>query len=358
MRKVNRDSDCPHIERDPGLRKSIWDYPLTKRDEIRRAYLIFGPFHGIPEKSSKNVDKNKRKFLPAWYKLFPGIAFRARNERTDSHNHGSFIEIIKHTASYNDEVNSIVLENAPHNASYTSPPIQKEILSIYAMKIQKFIKDEIGEAKYCIILDESRDESKREQMAIVLRFVDIKGFIRESIQNIRGQKYDGASNIRGEWNGLQALFLSECPYAYYVHCFAHRLQLILVAAALSVIPIEHFFSHLLVVINLVDSSSKRHDQLQIAQAIRIVELISNDELEMGKGKKQVGIVQCPGDTQWGSHLRSLRSLLVVNTRELIQEFRENGWDELFDKVKAFCEKHEIDIPNMNAPHRSGRGQSV
>ena len=50
------------------------------------------------------------------------------------------------------------------------------------------------------------------------------------IQNIRGQGYDGASNMRGEWNGLQALFLNDCPYAYYIHCFAHRLQLALVAA--------------------------------------------------------------------------------------------------------------------------------
>ena len=28
------------------------------------------------------------------------------------------------------------------------------------------------------------------------------------IQNICGQRYDGASNVRGEWNGLQALFVA------------------------------------------------------------------------------------------------------------------------------------------------------
>ena len=44
-------------------------------------------------------------------------------------------------------------------------------------------------------------------------------------ENLRGQGYDGASNMRGEWNRLQALFLKDCPYAYYIHCFAHRLQL-------------------------------------------------------------------------------------------------------------------------------------
>jgi len=89
-------------------------------------------------------------------------------------------------------------------------------------------------------------------MDLVLRFVDKNGFIQErffyivhvkdtttltlknelcvvlswhniNVSNIRGQWYDGASNLRREWNGLQALFLSDFPYAYYVYCFAHRL---------------------------------------------------------------------------------------------------------------------------------------
>ncbi|KAF2289443.1 hypothetical protein GH714_036213 [Hevea brasiliensis] len=118
----------------------------------------------------------------------------------------------------------------------------------------------MGDGKFCIIVDEARDESRKEQMAIVLRFVDKDGYVREcffdlvhvldttaltlkkeisnvlawhnlSIKNIRGQGYDGASNMHGEWSGLQALFLSECPYSYYIHCFAHRLQIALVAAS-------------------------------------------------------------------------------------------------------------------------------
>ena len=76
-------------------------------------------------------------------------------------------------------------------------------------------------------------------MAIVLRFVDKKGFIWERffdlihvqettsstlkkeicdvlshhnlrIEDIRGQRYDGASNMRWEWNGLQAFFMNKC----------------------------------------------------------------------------------------------------------------------------------------------------
>ncbi len=42
-----------------------------------------------------------------------------------------------------------------------------------------------------------------------------------NIQNMHGQGYDGANNMQEEWNELQALFLKECPYVYYVHCLAH-----------------------------------------------------------------------------------------------------------------------------------------
>ncbi|KAI3446677.1 hypothetical protein Pfo_003342 [Paulownia fortunei] len=340
VRKIDQSSNCPYIERDPGLRKFIWDYPVDKRDEIRRAYLIAGPYQGIPEKSPKYVDKHDMRFLPSWFKLFPdwleyspsknvayclpcylfikpsthyganafttdgfqtwkkvndgkncsfmiheenslnsshkiakiidkqstelvvknrlrlkvsidvarlcafqGIAFRAHNECLDSHNRGNFLEIMKHTASYNDEVRSIVLENAPQNASYTSPQIQKEILSLYASRIQRFIREEIGDAKYYLIMDKSRDESKREQMAIVLRFVDKEGFIRERffdvvhvedtkgstlkteissvlsrnnliIQNIRGQGYDSAKRAFSSMKFVKTRLRNKMEYDF------------------------------------------------------------------------------------------------------------------------------------------------
>ena len=146
------------------------------------------------------------------------------------------------------DIDDVVLDKAPKNAKYISPRIQKEILHIYANKVRNKIREEVGDAKFSILVDEADSE----QMAIVLRFVDIDGFLQErffyvvhvsntaaatlkeeisnvllsfnlQIENIRGQGYDGASNMRGAWNGLQALFLNDCPYAYYVHCFAHRL---------------------------------------------------------------------------------------------------------------------------------------
>jgi hypothetical protein len=57
--------------------------------------------------------------------------------------------------------------------------IQKEILQIFSTQVNEAIRKEVSNAKFCIIVDEARDESMNEQMAIVLRFVNKNGFVRE-----------------------------------------------------------------------------------------------------------------------------------------------------------------------------------
>ena len=178
--------------------------------------------------------------------------------------------------------------------------------------MKKAIREEIGYGKFCILVDEARDKSMKEQMVVVLRYVDTNGFMRErfygivhvvdtavvthkkeiydlfsnyclDIQNIRGQGYDGASNMRGKWNGLQALIWNDRLYAYYIHSFAHRLQLALVGASKAVVPLNRFFTKLILVINNIRVSCKRIEQLKIARVSDIAYLIDIEELETGKG---------------------------------------------------------------------------
>ena len=107
-------------------------------------------------------------------------------------------------------------------------------MGIYAFKIRKHIREEIGNSKFSILVDETCDVAKREQMALVLRFVDEDGILQErffdlihvtstkaatlkevlshvlskngfDVQNLRGQGYDGASNMRGEFNAEPAV---------------------------------------------------------------------------------------------------------------------------------------------------------
>jgi hypothetical protein len=121
-------------------------------------------------------------------------------------------------------------------------------------------------------------------------------------------------------NGLQALFIKDCPYAYYVHCYAHRLQLALVGAAKDVVPVTQFFQKLLFIINKVDSSSKRHDELHDAQVDEIACLLAIDHIEMGQGANQIRSLKQPGETRWGSHLGSISSLMhLFNPVRLVLE---------------------------------------
>ena len=105
-----------------------------------------------------------------------GCAFRGHDESVNSTNRGNFIEMIKLQAKVNQEIAGIVLENSPQNAKYTSPRIQKELLNILANRVRAKIREEVRDAKFCILVDESVDESNKEQMTIILRYVDYKGF--------------------------------------------------------------------------------------------------------------------------------------------------------------------------------------
>ncbi|XP_020967647.1 zinc finger protein 862-like [Arachis ipaensis] len=365
--------DVFRLERDPGIRPMIWKFLPNQRDEIRRAYIKVGPNQPIL-----------------------GCAYRGHDESQSSSNRGNFLKILKFLGSYNERVKKNVLENAPKNAKYISNDVQKEILHILATKVRNSIREEIGDAKFCIIVDETRDESKKEQMSIVLRFVTLDSFVKErffdlvhvidtcattlkkelisvlshynlQVENIRGQGYDGASNMWGEWNGLQALFLKDSPQAYYVHCFAHRLQLALVAASREVLQIHEFFTQLNSIITIVSASSKRHDQLQEAQAIENANLVAQNELEIGKGANQISTLQRAGDTRWSSYFNSICNLVKMFTatnivlNNIIEDVityaqRDGEWCKFLANVKDFCEKHEIEVPNMGAQYvfRSGR----
>ncbi|KAL1802362.1 hypothetical protein ACET3Z_031009 [Daucus carota] len=82
----------------------------------------------------------------ARYLAFQGSAFRGHDETKDSLNSRNFKEFLNVIASYSDKV-AKVIANAPKNATYTSPRVQKEILHVFSTKVKKAIRDEIGEMK-------------------------------------------------------------------------------------------------------------------------------------------------------------------------------------------------------------------
>ncbi|KAK9713778.1 hypothetical protein RND81_06G051100 [Saponaria officinalis] len=132
-----------------------------------------------------------------------------------------------------------------------------------------------------------------------------------SMSNICGQGYDGASNMRGELNDLRNLIMRNNPYAYYVHCFAHQLQLTLVVVAKENCECAKFFMHLRIVLNVIGSSCKRMDMVREVQARKVLEALELGEIESGQGLNQELSLGRPGDTRWGSHFKSISNLTIL-----------------------------------------------
>ncbi|CAL9019754.1 unnamed protein product, partial [Prunus brigantina] len=49
--------------------------------------------------------------------------------------------------------------------------------------------------------------------------------------------------------------------------------------------------------------------------------------------------------------------LVRSTKDALQKLRLEGWDTFFEEVESFCKKHDINMPDMNAPYKVGTRRS-
>ena len=87
-----------------------------------------------------------------------------------------------------------------------------------ADKVLDDILTEVKEAKFfSLLVDETPDIAHQEQVSFIVRYVDSKCAIR-------GQGYDGAASMSGQYSGLQSRIAAENEKAIYVHCHAHNLQ--------------------------------------------------------------------------------------------------------------------------------------
>jgi hypothetical protein len=134
--------------------------------------------------------------------------------------------------------------------------------------------------------------------------------------------------MRGEFNGLQSLIMRENISAFYVHCFAHQLQLVLVAIARKHKGISDFFTMISILLNVVGGSSKRRDMIRDINLQEMSKALGCGQLQIGIGLNQEQSLQRPGDTRWSSHYKSLKSLVdmfptVVKVLEILEKDKKD-----------------------------------
>ncbi|XP_076308624.1 zinc finger protein 862-like [Tachypleus tridentatus] len=113
--------------------------------------------------------------------------------------------------------------SGPGNAKYTHHDIQNELLDIIVGMIKNYISKEVMEAEHFVsMVDETKDVSKREQLSIVVSAMT-------ELQSCQG--------ISVAYRRLRR----EVSQAVYVHCYAHRLNLVLVDCVQNVQAAAEFF---------------------------------------------------------------------------------------------------------------------
>ncbi|XP_004986856.1 zinc finger MYM-type protein 1-like [Setaria italica] len=232
----------------------------------------------------------------------PGLAFRGHDESKESSNRGNFIELLKFLAGNSEEVNKYVLENAP--ADESSDISHKEQLAFclrYVDKLGRPCEHFIG----VVHVDDTTSLSLKNAIEALLLSHGL------SLTQIRGQGYDGASNMKGDIKGLKTLIMQESPSAYYIHCFAHQLQLVLVAVAKGNTDCSFFFDQVSILLNIVGVSCKRHDMLRNARLENVKKALDCGEIESGTGLHQEMGLPRPGDTRWGSHYKTICSIITM-----------------------------------------------
>lgn len=203
----------------------------------------------------ESKSKDQRESRTALMAIITSIRYLARQGlaiRGHEEFEGNFIQLLQLRASEVPELKQWLVRSKP----LTSHDVQNEILQLFAHSILRKVVKEIRSCReFSIMADETTDSACKEQVCFFVRYVinltpkeaflgmyetssttglvltnillDVFQRYGLDIQFLRGQCYDGASNMKGQDKGVQARVLELQPLACYTHCFNHSLNLAL-----------------------------------------------------------------------------------------------------------------------------------
>jgi hypothetical protein len=172
--------------------------------------------------------------------------------------------------------------------------------------------------------DEAGDMNNTEKLAICIRYIhegdikerflsfiplnkldaksitaEIEDFLKESGLSTLlciAQAYDGAATMSGKDGGVQKLFRESHPCAIYVHCYAHKLNLVICAACKAIPDATDFFETLEALYVFFVSSVKQSQDLK-------------DVKESLGLSKTCNLVQL-SVTRWACQIRAVSSVMT------------------------------------------------
>ena len=141
-----------------------------------------------------------------------------------------------------------------NNRKFTHRDYQNELLNLMANEVLRTKLNAIKQSKFYSTMCDEYDVANKEQLSFCLRWIDENLCAREDflgyyelpniksdtivvvirdcltrfelpIQNLRGQNYDGASNMMGKRSGVAQQILKDQPKALVTHSHGHLLSL-------------------------------------------------------------------------------------------------------------------------------------
>lgn len=290
-----------------------------------------------------------------------GLPFRGSEEIFGSNFNGNFMMCLELIAEFDPFLATHIAQRGnpgKGNTSYLSSTICNEFITLMKDHLLKTICDEIRTAKYfSIIVDSTPDISHVDQLSLIIRYVRQKdteesvpverfisfipnvGHKSEQLANVvceklkeldieigncRGQSYDNASNMSGQYSGLQTRIKALNPLAIYVPCAAHSLNLVGTSAAQSCSDANNFFYTVQHVYTFLSGSTKRWGILQ-------------SQIERTE-KRATKTVKSLSQTRWSARSKAVSSI------------REN-----YDAVKSALHQISQDVTEKPAIKNEAQG---
>ena len=252
-------------------------------------------------------------------------------------NHGNFLGAVKLIAefyptlqSHLNKVIKLAKKRDPKKkgrgnfVTFLSKTSVVKIFKLIAEMLKERIAKDVNDAGlFSVQMDSTTDVSTHDQCAVVVRYVEedkakerllrlvnVSDSRAQSLHNLLGKSleevgvqldmcigdsFDGAGNMSGVYNGLQALLKQVCPSHVHTWCYAHVLNLVIGDASTVSVQAVSLFGLLNQMANFFKESYKN---------MNVWEKQMEDNIGHGKLRKLGRFCQ----TRWSSRALALRKL--------------------------------------------------
>ncbi|KAL4142015.1 hypothetical protein QTP88_004547 [Uroleucon formosanum] len=205
-----------------------------------------------------------------------------------SFDHGNFLEMVMLLSKYDPVLKehtdrAIYKSQKSNNRQTVSRPGQPVglvtflskttvdyIIEIIGSLMKTTIAENIRKVPFFTIQIDSttQDVNVHDQLAIIIRFTtdDINEkllAIIDYVKNCIGSSTDGASNMRGQYNGFSSWLSKESPEQVHVWCYAHVLKLVMIDTTQTKgMNVVHAFSNVKTTISTLQSKARDFNHIK------------------------------------------------------------------------------------------------